>query len=92
LGLRDNTLLRAVIQGFHWKNQLASGRFATVSELAVAEGLRGSYVSHVLPLILLAPALVEAIIEGPQSATMQLQSLIRSFPIAWELQRKLTGC
>jgi hypothetical protein len=38
----DNTLLRAVVQAFHWNSQLASGQFATVSELAKSEGLNGS--------------------------------------------------
>jgi hypothetical protein len=50
----DNTLLRAVIQAFHWKQHLESGRFATISELAEAEMLDRSFVSHALRL--LAPA------------------------------------
>ena len=87
----DNTLLRAVVQAFHWKGLLESGHFATVSELAAAEQLNGSYVSHVLRLTLLAPFLVEAILDGRQPPTMQLQLLMRSVPTTWELERKLVG-
>lgn len=83
----DNALLRAVVQAFHWKNQLEAGRFATVSELAATEGLNGSYVSHVLRLIILAPDLVEAILEGRQPATMQLQPIMRWLPTEWQDQR-----
>jgi hypothetical protein len=83
----DNTLLRAVVQAFYWKNQLESGQFVTVSELAAAEGLNGSYVSHVLRLTLLAPDLVEAILEGRQLPTMQLQPLMRWLPVEWNGQR-----
>ena len=51
----DNTLLRAVVQAFHWKQQLESGQFATISELAEMEKLDRSFVSHILRLTLLAP-------------------------------------
>jgi hypothetical protein len=83
----DNTLLRAVLQAFHWKNQLEAGQFATVSELAAAEGLNGTYVSHVMRLTLLAPDLVEAVLDGRQPKTMQLQTLIRAVPDFWDDQR-----
>jgi hypothetical protein len=59
----DNTLMRAVVQAFHWKSLMEAGQFATVSELAATEGLNGSYVAHVLRLTLLAPDLVEAVLE-----------------------------
>jgi hypothetical protein len=83
----DNTLLRAVVQAFHWKGRLESGQFTTVSELAVAENLNGSYVSHVLRLTLLAPDLIETILEGRQPARMQLQPLVRSITVSWKEQR-----
>src|SRR3954469_8637634 len=73
----DDTLLRAVVQEFHWKNQMDAGQFATVSELAATAELNGSYVSHVLRLTLLAPNIVEAILDGKQPLTMQLQPLMR---------------
>jgi hypothetical protein len=84
----DNTLLRAVVQAFQWKNLLESGEYATVSELAAAEKLNTSYVSHVLRLTLLAPDLVEAILDGRQPPTMQLQRLMRSLPAEWEIQQQ----
>src|SRR5262245_17577723 len=83
----DNTLLRAVVQAFHWKNQIETGQLATVSELAATEGLNGSYVSHVLRLTLVAPDLVEAVLDGKQPTTMQLQPLLRTFPCEWSQQR-----
>jgi hypothetical protein len=83
----DNTLFRAIVQAFHWKQLLESGQFATVSELAAAESLNGSYVSHVLRLTLLAPHLVEAVLDGRQPKTMQLQILVRAIPDFWDNQR-----
>jgi hypothetical protein len=83
----DNTLLRAVVQAFHWKHLMETGQFATVSELAAAEKLNTSYVSHGLRLTLLAPDLVEAILDGRQPRTVQLQPLMRELPIEWARQR-----
>jgi hypothetical protein len=40
-------------------------------------------------LALLAPDLVEAILDGRQPATMQLQPLIRGFPVSWAEQRAM---
>jgi hypothetical protein len=87
----DNTLLRALVQAFRWQRQLESGQHATISELAAAEKLDRSFVSHMLRLTLLAPDLVEAILDGRQSSTMQLQPLMRGLPVEWERQRN-NGC
>jgi hypothetical protein len=42
-----------------------------------------------LRLALLAPGLVEAILDGTQPTTMQLQPLMRGFPAEWEKQKAL---
>jgi hypothetical protein len=84
----DNTLLRALVQAFHWQHELESGQHATISELAATEKLDRSFVSHMLRLTLLAPDLVEAILDGRQPPTMQLQPLVRGFPVEWERQRR----
>ena len=84
----DNTLLRALVQAFHWQHKLESGKHATISELAAAEKLDRSFVSHVLRLTLLAPDLVDAILDERQLPTMQLQPLVRGFPVEWERQRR----
>jgi len=67
---------------------LERGRSATVNELAQPENMNSSYVGHVLRLTLLTPDIVEAILDGRQPQTMQLQPLMRKgFPVEWERQR-----
>ena len=83
----DSALINALVRAFRWQKMLDSGRYATVSELAAAEKLDRSFVSHVLRLTLLAPDMVEAILDGRQSPTFQLQPLMRGFPIDWDEQR-----
>lgn len=85
----DSTLAKALARAFRWNEMLERGDFATVSEIARAEKMNISYVSHVLRLALLAPELVEAILDGRQPPTMQLQPLMRhGFPIEWKKQRE----
>ena len=56
---------------------------ATVEELAAAERINASYVSRVLRLTLLAPDIVEAILDGRQPAEMTLVALMRPFAVGW---------
>jgi hypothetical protein len=44
---------------------------------------RATYVSRVLRLTLLAPEIVEAILDGRQRVDMQLEYLLRGFPLEW---------
>jgi hypothetical protein len=62
----DNTLVKALARAFRWKRMLESGEFATIAELAQHEGIAPSYMTRVLRLTLLAPDIVEAILDGKQ--------------------------
>jgi hypothetical protein len=84
---QDVTLIKAVARSFRWRRMLEAGRFATISELAAAEKINASYVSRVLRLTLLAPDIVEAILEGRQPEEMTLPRLMESSPVAWKEQR-----
>ncbi|HYZ34266.1 MAG TPA: hypothetical protein VE684_18510 [Crenalkalicoccus sp.] len=86
---QDVTLVKALARAFRWRRMLESGRYATVKDLAAAEKINSSYVSRVLRLTLLAPDIVEAILDGRQPAKMALPELMEPFPVAWRKQRGL---
>ena len=73
---------------------MEAGRFATINELAAAEKINSSYVSRLLRLTLLAPDIVEAILDGRQAEGITLPGLMEPFPVEWGRQpgarRKLT--
>jgi len=69
---------------------LLSGEYASVHQLAASLGCDTSYVARTLNLALLAPALVEAILNGRMPG-LTLQSLPKAFPVAWSTQRVLLG-
>lgn len=85
----DITLVKAVARAFRWRRMLETGRFATINELAAAERINSSYVSRVLRLTLLAPDIVEAILDGRQREGMTLPALIKPFPVEWDRQHYL---
>ena len=88
---QDITLIKAVARAFRWRRILETGRFATINELAAAEKINSSYVSRVLRLSLLAPDIVEAILDGRQAETINLPALLGAESADWTSQRRLLG-
>jgi hypothetical protein len=85
----DSTLVKALARAFRWKRMLESGEFTTVKELAKHENLALAYMTRVLRLSLLAPEIVEMILDGRQPPEMTLAALLEPFPVEWERQIRM---
>lgn len=83
----DSTLVKALARAFRWKRMLESGEFATIAELAEREGIAPSYMTRILRLTLLAPDIVEAILDGKQGPEVTLARVLEPFPAEWRSQR-----
>lgn len=83
----DSTMVKALARAHRWKRLLESSRFASVAELAEAEKINQSYLCRVLRLTLLAPDIVETILDGRQPAELQLDTLLKPLPVQWDRQR-----
>jgi hypothetical protein len=66
---------------------MEAGRYGTIEELAAAEEINSSYVSRLLRLTLLAPKIVESILDGRQQDGMTLPGLMEPFSVEWQGQR-----
>ena len=84
----DNTLVKALARAFRWKRMLELGEYATIAELAEREGIAPSYMTRVLRLTLLAPDIVETILDGRQGPEVTLARVMGPFPVAWAMQRE----
>lgn len=84
----DNTLVKALGRAFRWKRLLESGEHATIAEIAAAEGLHNSYVSRLLNLTLLAPDIVEVLLDGRQPVGFKLAEFTVAAPDCWQAQRR----
>ncbi|MFN8993907.1 MAG: hypothetical protein ACK5X3_09665, partial [Pseudomonadota bacterium] len=62
----DPALVKALARAFRWRRMLEEGRYASISERAKAEGIERGYLGSLLRLTLLAPEMVEAIMDGRQ--------------------------
>ena len=82
----DSTLVKALGRAFRWRRLLDTGAYATIEEIAAAEGINPSYVSRVLRMTLLAPDLVEAALAGRQPAGMTLAWAMGVWTVEWEGQ------
>jgi hypothetical protein len=82
----DGTLVKALARAHRWRRMLEGGEYGTLAEMADAERISRSYVSRILRLTLLAPDIVERILDGRPMAG--LPQLLRPFPVEWERQRE----
>jgi hypothetical protein len=87
----DPALIKALARGFRWRRMLEDGRYASISEMAKAEGVERGYVGSLLRLTLLAPDMVEAILDGRQPEGMTLPGLLEGVPVAWGQQNLALG-
>jgi hypothetical protein len=55
--------------------------------MAAAERIERGYLGSLLRLTLLAPDIVEAILDGRQPEGLGLPTLMEPFPLEWDAQR-----
>ena len=79
-------MFKALARGFRWRKLLETGVYGTIEEIATAEKINSSYVSRLLRMTLLAPSIIEEILDGRQPTKVTLAVLMRPFPVAWEEQ------
>jgi hypothetical protein len=77
----------ALARSFRWNKLLESGRYASIEEMANAERINPSYLGRVLRLSLLAPAIVEDLLDG-RGPHLHLAKLLKPFPIDWSEQER----
>jgi hypothetical protein len=82
----DSAMVKAIARAHRWRRLLESGEYASITELAAAEKINQSYVCRILHLTLLAPDIVDAILDGRQPAGLMLVNLMQSFPVGWQEQ------
>ncbi len=87
----DPTLLKALARAFRYQRMLDEGQYASISEMAMAERLERGYFGTLLRLTLLAPDIIEAILDGRRPPGLSLPRLLEPFPLAWDEQRSVVA-
>jgi hypothetical protein len=82
----DPALVKALARAFRYQRLLDEGRYGSISEMAAAEKIERGYLGTLLRLTLLAPDIVEAILNGRGAERFDLERLLEPFPIEWSAQ------
>jgi hypothetical protein len=82
----DPALVKALARAFRYQKLLDEGRYGSITEMAVAERIERGYLGSLLRLTLLAPDIVEAILNGHEYDGIALPALLGPFPVAWVRQ------
>jgi len=85
----DPALVKALARAFRWRRLLEEGRYGSIRDLATAEGVDRAYVGRVLNLTVLAPDIVERVLDGRAPEDTTVTRLPDALPPAWEDQRRL---
>jgi hypothetical protein len=76
----DGVLAKALARAWRWQRLLDHSVFSSVTEIAGAERISNSYVSRIFRLALLAPKIVEAILNGTAGPAIAFEQLEQGTP------------
>jgi hypothetical protein len=88
---RDETLVKALVRAHRWRRRIESGQARSITDLAEQERVTVAYVCRLIPLTCLAPAIVEAILDGRQPKGLRLAEMLGNGPLGWGEQREAFG-
>ena len=83
----DPALVKALARAFRYQRLLDEGRYASISEMAAVERIERGYLGTLLRLTLLAPDIVEAVLDGLAPSGLGLPRLLEALPLVWAEQR-----
>jgi hypothetical protein len=87
----DPALVKALARAFRYQKLLDEGRYASISEMAAGERIERGYLGTLLRLTLLAPEMVEAILNGREPEGVTLPALLEGVPVGWGEQSIVIG-
>ncbi len=82
----DPALVKALARAFRYQSMLDEGRYASISDMAAAERIERGYLGTLLRLTLLAPDILEAILDGRRPGDVSLPRMLEPFPRNWSEQ------
>ena len=84
-------LVTAISRAHRWKKMLEEGKYGSVAEMARALKMDRCHMARMLRLTLLAPDIIEAVLEGREPEGLSLNRLIGGIPIVWREQQETYG-
>ncbi|MBG78602.1 MAG: hypothetical protein CL570_06190 [Alphaproteobacteria bacterium] len=86
----DETLIKAVVRGHAWLEELDKGVISSSCDIAERDGVDNKYVRKALKTTTLAPDIIDDILNGRQPKTLTFNQL-KNVPLLWAEQREQLG-
>jgi hypothetical protein len=87
----DPVLVKALARAFRYQRMLDKGQYGSITEMAEAERLDRGYMGRLLQLTLLAPGVVEAVLNEQLLQELDLARLLDLPSVDWQEQELLTS-
>jgi hypothetical protein len=84
----DDSLIKALAKAHRWQKLIEDDTYGSITELAKEKRINQSYACRVLRLTLLAPDIIEAILNR-RGSTLTLDGVMRPMPNNWDEQWRL---
>jgi hypothetical protein len=85
----DPHVLRAIARAWSWRRRLESGEASTILDIAQAEGVTDRFVSRMIRLAWLSPAVLEKLVLERCSPAVSIKDLIAAADLPWGEQEKV---
>jgi site-specific DNA recombinase len=85
------SLIKATARAHGWYEKVVQGNPPDIRSLAQHLGLTARYVGKVFKCALLAPDIIESILEGRQPYGLNFEKLCQDVPLSWAEQRERFG-
>lgn len=87
----DEPFVIAIARAYAWQELLDSGKYRSIREMAKYLGVCATYMSRLLRFTILAPDIIEAILDGREPDGFSQTKLTGAIPADWEEQRRRWG-
>lgn len=88
---RGNAFSIALARAHCWLDLLDSGEYSSIREMARSLDLCPTYVTRVLRYTLLAPDIIQAVLDGEEPESFTQGKLVGAIPVKWAEQRGKWG-
>jgi hypothetical protein len=83
----DDAIIKAIARAHCWRTMIENGEYGSITELARHKKVNQSYACRLLRLTLLAPDIIERLLDQRSGSTLTLQDLMKPFSSDWREQR-----
>jgi hypothetical protein len=87
----NKALIKDLTEAWYWQKLLDDGKFKSTYELAHKLNMNPADVRRRVRMVLLAPDIKRAILDGTQPLTMNTRTFRKSWPDLWTEQRRYFG-